>query len=236
MSFESGHFPSNWKSAKVTALFKSGEADNCNNYRPISVLSTISKIVERAAHTQFYQYLDENKLLYKRQYGFRRQRSTSSALLQFADDVLNNMEHGTVTGVVFLDLKKAFDTVNHRILLLKLGALGVDSPSVAWFKSYLNNRTQQTVIGNVASSHRNVDIGVPQGSVLGPLFFLVYINDLAECLQNSQASLFADDTAIYCSVLQYPASGHSYTHARSRKRASINMASFQSIFLSSTYY
>ena len=106
-----------------------------------------------------------------------------------------------MTGVVFLDLKKAFDTVNHRILLLKLGALGVDSPSAAWFKSYLNNRTQQTVIGKVASSPRNVDIsGVPQGSVLGPLFFLVHINDLAECLQISQATLFADDTAIYCSV------------------------------------
>ncbi len=128
------------------------------------------------------------------------QGSTSSALLQFTDDILGNMENGQVTGVVYLDLKKAFDTVNHRILILKLRAMGADDSSIRRFKSYLNNRNMRTVVGNAMSSSRTVNIGVPQGSVLGPLFFLIYINDLAEGLQNSKAALFADDTAIYCSA------------------------------------
>ena len=111
------------------------------------------------------------------------------------------MENGQVTGVVYLDLKKAFDTVNHRILILKLRAMGVDDSSLVRFKSYLNNRQHRTVVGNAMSSPRFVNIGVPQGSVLGPLFFLVYINDLVEVLQNSKAALFADDTAIYSSAI-----------------------------------
>ena len=105
-----------------------------------------------------------------------------------------------VTGVVFLDLKKAFDTVNHRVLLLKLRALGVDDSAAAWFKSYLTNQCQKTVMGSTVSTPHLVNIGVPQGSVLGPLFFLVYIDDLTDSLKNSKASLFADDTAIYCTA------------------------------------
>ena len=188
------------ESAKVMALFKNSDADNCDNYRPISVLPTVSKIVERAAHIQLYNHLDSNGLLHVKQFGFRRKRSTSSALLQFSDDILQNMEDGLVTGVVFLDLKKAFDTVNHRVLLFKLRALGVDDSAAAWFKSYLTNRCQRTVMGSTVSTPRLVNIGVPQGSVLFPLFFLVYIDDLADSLKNSKASLFADDTALYCTA------------------------------------
>ncbi|PFX16879.1 putative RNA-directed DNA polymerase from transposon BS [Stylophora pistillata] len=132
-------------------------------------------------------------------YGFRRKRSTASALLEFTDEILDNMDQGKVTGAAFLDLKKAFDTVNHRILLLKLQSLGVDVLSILWFKSYFENRGCQTSVGDSISSKRTMNIGVPQGSVLGPLLFLVYVNDLADVLKNCQASLFADDTAIYCS-------------------------------------
>jgi retron-type reverse transcriptase len=167
-SFNSKSFPQSWKSAKVMALFKNGSTDDCNNYRPISILPTISKIIERAAYTQFYNYLQVHNLLHMKQFGFRRKRSTSSTLLQFTDGILGNMENGQVTGVVYLDLKKAFDTVNHRILILKLRAMGADDSSIRWFKSYLNNRNQRTVVGNAMSSSRSVNIGVPQGSVLGP--------------------------------------------------------------------
>ena len=139
-SFRNKSFPQSWKSAKVMALFKNSDADNCDNYRPLSVLPTVSKIVEWAARIQLYNHLDSNGLLHVKQFGFRRKRSTTSALLQFSDDILQNMEDGLVTGVVFLDLKKAFDTVNHRVLLFKLRALGVDDSAAAWFKSYLTNR------------------------------------------------------------------------------------------------
>ena len=184
-SFRNKSFPQSWKSAKVMALFKNSDADNCDNYRPISVLPTVSKIAERAAHIQLYNHSDSNGLLHVKQFGFHRKRSTSSALLQFSDDILQNMEDGLVTGVVFLDLKKTFDTVNHRVLLLKLHALGVDDSAAAWLKSYLTNRCQRTVMGSTVSTPRLVNIGVPQGSVLGPLFFLAYIDDLADSLKNS---------------------------------------------------
>jgi retron-type reverse transcriptase len=180
------------------ALFKSGEKSNCNNYRPISILPTVRKIIERSVHFQFYDYLQENKLLSIRQFGFRRNRSTSSALLQFTDELLMNMDRGKVSGVIYLDLKKAFDTINHAILLQKLKWIGVDSKSLQWFQSYLSHHTQKTVVNNCYSNQCKVSIGVPQGSVLGPLLFLVYINDLSSCLHHTQASLFADDTAIYC--------------------------------------
>ena len=145
-SFRNKSFPQSCKSAKVVALFKNSDADNCDNYRPISILPTVSKIVERAAHIQLYNYLDSNGLLHVKQFGFRRKRSTSSAQLHFSDDILQNMEDGLVTGVAFLDVKKAFDTVNHRVLLLKLRAFGVDDSAAAWFKSYLTNRCQRTVM------------------------------------------------------------------------------------------
>ena len=182
------------------ALFKNSDADNCDNYRPISVSLTVSKIVERAAHIQLYNHLDSNGLLHLKQFGFRRKRSTSSTLLQFSDDILQNTEDGLVTGVVFLGLKKAFDTLIHRVLLLKLRALGVDDSAAAWFKSYLTNRCQRTVMGSTVSTPRLVNIGVPQGSVLGPLFFLAYIDDLADSLKISKGPLFADDTVIYCTA------------------------------------
>ncbi len=199
MSITQCCFPDLWKSAKITAIFKSGNPQDCDNYRPISILPTLSKILERAVKSQLYNYLEENSLLYSQQSGFRSRRSTSTALLQMTDTLLNNMDKRQVTGVVYLDLKKAFDTVNRSLLLRKLGAYGVDDRCVKWFRSYLTHRTQCTTIGEVSSTKRSVPVGVPQGTVLGPLLFLIYVNDITECLKNTQASLFADDTMVYCS-------------------------------------
>ena len=205
LSIDQNSFPNSWKSAKVVALFKNGDSSDCDNYRPIFILPTASKILERAVYSQFYAHLENEKLLFARQFGFRQSMSTSHALLEFCDSLLNNMDRGNVSGVIYLDLKKAFDKVNHAILLKKLNALGVDSNSLLWFKSYLRNRTQRTAVAELISYQRRVTTGVPQGSYLGPLLFLAYINDMpADCLQHTQASLFADDTVLYCTA---PSSG-----------------------------
>ena len=182
------------------ALFtENGDSSDCDNYRPISILPTASKILERAVYSQFYAHLENEKLLFVRQFGFCQSMSTSHALLEFCDSLLHNMDRGNVSGVIYL--KKAFDTVNHAILLKKLNALGVDSNSLLWFKSYLRNKTRRTAVTESISNQRRVTTGVPQGSILGPLLFLAYINDMpANCLQHAQASLFADDTVLYCTA------------------------------------
>ena len=199
-SLKLGKFPSRWKCAKVTALFKQGDRTIMDNYRPISVLPTVSKVIEKAAHIQLYAFLESHHLLVTNQFGFRRGRSTPLALTQFTDEMLTNMDNGLLNGVIFLDLKKAFDTVDHTILIHKLKIMGVSGVSLAWFQSYLTSRFQRTVIGQATSCNRRVSVGVPQGSILGPLLFSIYINDLPTCLKHTSVTLFADDTALYCSA------------------------------------
>ena len=146
---------------------------------------------------QLCKFLKENVLLHPRQYGFQHSSSTVHALLKFCDDILENMDNSKVTGACYLDLKKAFDTVEHSILLRKLAAHGVDEKSFGWFTSYHSNRSQRTSVGNFTSTPSYVSLGVHQGSVLGPLLFLIYINDLPDILQNTKSPLFADDTVVY---------------------------------------
>ena len=139
-SFTDGVFPGVWKCAKVTALCKDGDKSLKDNYRPISILPTISKIIERSAHIQLSSFLEENRLLSQSQFGFRLKRSTSTALIAFTDHVLESVDKGCVTGTVFLDLRKAFDTVHHLLLIKKLKSLGVAGKSLEWFRSYLSGR------------------------------------------------------------------------------------------------
>ncbi len=197
-SFSNGCFPKRWKSAKVFALFKDGERTSKDNYRPISVLPAVSKIIERIAHDQLSGYLKDNSILSSTQFGFRANRSTEMALTKFTDSILEHMDKKQVTGVVYLDLKKAFDTVNHQVLMKKLKCLGVHGRTLSWFQSFLSNRSQQTVIGNSLSDSLKISVGVPQGSILGPLLFLVHINGIQKCLKHCQMIIFADDLALFC--------------------------------------
>ena len=198
LSISLGKFPAIWKCSKVTALFKSGERKNATNYRPISILPTLSKILEKVVCFQFYQFLNSHNLLSNKQFGFRPKLSTTTAMSSFSDEVLIYIEQGNLCGVVFLDLTKAFDTVDHCILLSKLSAVGISPSSLKWFESYLSYRKQQTSCVNDLFEALPVIFGVPQGSILGPLLFLVYINNLPDVIKNSQVTLYADDTVLYC--------------------------------------
>ena len=195
-SIETGIFPCEWKVSRVTPLFKKGDKNNVDNYRPISVVSTVSKIFEKIVYSQLYDYLNDNKLLAPCQSGFRSLHSTLTALIEATHHWTVNIDKGLFNGVIFIDLKKAFDTIDHGILLNKLTHYGVDGLSVAWFKSYLSNRYQRISLNGNLSEPKAVNFGVPQGSNLGPLLFLIFINDLPNCLTSGSARMFADDTNI----------------------------------------
>lgn len=189
--------PTDFKMARVVPLFKKGDRSCAGNYRPVSILPVISKIFEKIVYKQFYDYLDKHDLVYKFQSGFRSSFSTDSALTYMCDRIRYNMDDGFYTGLVLLDLQKAFDTVNHDILLKKLSAIGADVSVVNWFSSYISDRQQIVQINNVMSSPMSTSCGVPQGSILGPLLFIIYVNDMSRAINNnSDLYLYADDSAI----------------------------------------
>ena len=195
-SITDGTVPALWKVARVTPLYKSEDKLLVENYRPISVLPVLSKVLERVVHTQMSAYLDHLSLLYKHQYGFRRGRSTAQAVGQLNNFVLDAMDGHKVTGMLFLDISKAFDSINHKILLGKLEHIGLSSRSLRWFKSYLADRRQCVCINGEMSETRTIDLGVPQGSILGPLLFNVYINSLSTAVTKSELILYADDAVL----------------------------------------
>ena len=193
-SLRLGIFPDDWKNARVTPLFKQGEQNDLNNYRPISVISVVAKVFERIAYDQLYTYLAANDFIYKYQSGFRTIHSTVTALLEATDSWAYSVDRGKINAVVFLDLKKAFDTVNHEILLSKLRNYGICDKEHSWFESYLDNRMQRCSVNGTLSRSCSLSCGVPQGTILGPLLFLLYTNDLPSCLSNCQSRMYADDT------------------------------------------
>ena len=197
LSLSSGTFPKSWKNARICPIYKGGKNSEPCNYRPISILPILSKIVERAVFDQMYPHLNSNNMLHENQSGFRPCFSTSSALLNVTEDWLNAIDKGCYVGIVMLDLKKAFDTVNHNILINKLHAYGMASNVIKWFSNYLNDRRHMTYVNGVKSNEQNATCGIPQGSILGPLLFIMYVNDLPNCVSNSQVSMYADDTGLY---------------------------------------
>ena len=186
-------FPDELKYAKVKPLFKKNEKTEVENYRPVSILSIISKILEKAVHIQLERYLTQKNLLYSYQSGFRKGYSTDTCLINLLDYIRSSISEGDYVGMVMLDLQKAFDTVNHTILCEKLKLMGVGC--VDWFTSYLSNRKQIVTIDNISSNPGSITCGVPQGSILGPLLFLCYIHDM--CLSIScKLLLYADDSTL----------------------------------------
>ena len=196
---QNGTYPEELKIAKVIALYKKGVKYDPNNYRPISLLSLFDKILEKILCRRLVSFLEHNKILYCYQYGFRKAYSTVLALIEITDYIKRLLDERNYVISIFIDFKKAFDTVDHEILLYKLECYGIRGLANDFFRSYLTNRRQYTVINGVNSELRTVSCGVPQGSVLGPLFFLLYINDLHRSIGDNSVRLYADDTAIITS-------------------------------------
>ena len=196
LSFKSGIFPNLCKLAKVIPIFKKDNPLLCENYRPISILPIYSKIFEKVIYKRMYDYLDANNLLYSRQFGFRAKHSTTHALISTTEDIKLNIDSGNYVGGIFIDLQKAFDTVNHEILCEKLYNYGFRGSAQLLIKSFLTNREQFVSINGYDSEKLEIKCGVPQGSTLGPLLFTLYINDLRLSLKQTTASHFADDTCI----------------------------------------
>ena len=197
-SFRTGIFPDKLKIYKITPLFKKGDELIVDNYRPISVLPVLSKIFEKIAFAQLYDYINENRLLYHGQYGFRKGHSTELASIEFIDNVIHKLDQGKLPISVFLDLSKVFDTLDHNILLHKLNFYGVHGIALNWFQSYINGRTQYVQIEDKMSTLLPISTGVPQGSILGPLLFIIYINDICAVSSHFNPILYADDQYFMC--------------------------------------
>ena len=199
LSLSSSSFPSCCKTAKLKPLFKKGSKTDPQNYRPISLLPIISKVIERVVHNQTNSFLTQNNILYTFQSGFRSKHSTDSCLSHLNDKILKGFDSGLVTGMILIDLQKAFDTIDHEVFFKKLSYLRFSSKTIAWFKSYLSSRTFKVNINKVLSDAGDLTCGVPQGSILGPLIFLLYVNDMPQSVE-CDLYLYADDS---CLVFQH---------------------------------
>ena len=195
-SFEQGIFPQSLKMARVIPVYKSGSKSEVSNYRPISLLSGISKIYEKLMHNRIVQFMEQNNSFYDMQYGFRSGRSCEHALLSAQSILLNSLSRNQISLLLLIDFSKAFDMVEHSILLKKLYHYGIRGTALNWLKSYLENRQQFVTINGKDSSKKAIQYGVPQGSILGPLLFVIYINDIPEICKFAKFILYADDANI----------------------------------------
>ena len=195
LSFSTGQHPDILKISKIIPIFKKGSRLLVSNYRPISLLSNLNKILEKIVHDRIYKFLEDYQCIYSLQFGFRKKHSTNHALIDITETIRQAIDNKNFACGIFVDLQKAFDTVNHDILIAKLDHYGIRGTANDWFESYLKNRTQfVSIFLGYESLTKPINHGVPQGSVLGPLLFLIYINDLHCAIKSSKVYHFADDT------------------------------------------
>jgi hypothetical protein len=200
ISLVNGYLPKDWKIARVTPAFKGkGDQNDENNYRPLSVIAHLAKLIEKCVHKQLIEFLYKHSFISKDQFAYLKNHSTSHCLHRLVDDVLENINYKEKTALCFIDIRKCFDTINHRILLQKLHKYGIRNNELKWFTSYLKDRSQVVCKNNTLSDLRNINIGVPQGTILGPILFLLYVNDLSNAVISSNINVFADDVVIYSS-------------------------------------
>lgn len=197
-SLSEGIFPSKWKEAHIVPIHKKGSKTEITNYRPISILNILGKVLEKLIYTKLYSVL--SRAIPDNQHGFMKRRSTNSNLIQFTSDILNYMDEGYQVDVIYTDFEKAFDRVDHVILMKKLYALGIRGDLFRWMKSYVSNRKQSVRLGGSRSDYVCITSGVPQGSHLGPLLYNVYLFDIRDCFKHSKFSMFADDKKVYMRV------------------------------------
>ena len=197
ISLQSGHFPDSLKIAKIFPIHKGGPTDDPSNYRPISLLPVLSKLIEKHVTKHLFGYLNKYDILHKSQSGFRKHHSCNTALIKLVDTWLKCIDKGEVIGAIFFDLKKAFDIVNHNVLLKKLQVYKFDSIALDWVTSYLYNRKQCIINNDIKSPLEDITTGVPQGSVLGPVLFLLFINDLPLFIKETYLDIYADDSTVH---------------------------------------
>ena len=196
LSLNSGIFPTVHKRITIVPIYKSKDRNSITNYRPICLLNAVSKVLEKIASIRLLNHVETNNVLNNSQFAYRKGRSTDSAILKLVNNVVNNFEKGEYTVAVYLDLTKAFDCVDHRILLKKLNHYGVRVNALRWFESYLADRKQRVKFQGTLSDEKNTNIGVPQGSILGPLLFLIYFQDICSVGDGNEI-LFADDASLF---------------------------------------